>query len=133
MANGNGTYQKLNEKAQKHWVVTMASTFVVFVAALSGVGSVTGWYDAGHTSQEELNAAKTELIELINDNALSIQNNDDRAFCANLALRISILEQQIWQLNQTEPNGARIVEKKRDLDNLEQQFRTKNCANILRR
>lgn len=113
---GDGT---IKEKLE-HPVAGTLTTIAVVAAALTGVGTITGWYDAGHTSEAELSVVVEKTLE-----------NEHLAKCSRLDIRISLTEQAIWQMEQAGDNSQRLIEKRRELRRMLDQFRKLNCSSIL--
>jgi len=55
----------------------------------------------------------------------------EQSTCESLGIRIAIIEDQIWQMEQTAPDSQRLVDKRRELRNLENKSRALNCARFL--
>lgn len=90
------------------------TTFTVLGGAIIMLMNVTGIYDAAHVSEAELAIVTT------------------KSTCENLAIRISLVEQAIWQMEQAgTEQSQRMLEKKRELRQLEQKFESINCASVI--
>ena len=128
MANGNGIVGKVKERP----IMTVLTTITIVGAALSTLITASDHYDASHTSQLELE----EVVQLARAARQQIEHKVDagivKSTCESLAIRISIVEQQIWQMEQTSTNGERRVEKARELSDLVAKYNSLSCATLLR-
>lgn len=104
----------------EHPVMASLTTFTVLGGALTMFMNVSGIYDAAHTSEAELALVKAEVASL-----------GTKSTCENLAIRISLVEQAIWQMEQANSQSQRLVEKRRELRDLEDKYRTLQCARLL--
>jgi hypothetical protein len=105
--------------------IVAALTMIALVGTgLTAIGGISGAWDSSHTTEAELVAshpvAMSELTEIA-----------DRSICATLDLKISIVEEQIFQMEHSNQSTSRLVEKKRLLIKLEKQFDNLKCASLL--
>lgn len=107
-------------KKLEHPVIASLATIAVVASGLTGTAQITGWYDAQHTSQAEL--------QVVDD---KVDRNTALAKCSRLDIKISLVENAIWQMEQSSQNSQRLVEKRRELKKLEEQYRELKCAIIL--
>jgi hypothetical protein len=106
------------EKSWKdnHMFVSLAMITLV-AGSITAIGTISGAYDAGHTSEAELKVVQNAVEEYAvaaNCNALSIQ--------------ISLAEQAIWQMEQAGDNSQRLLEKRRELRDMLAKYRKLECA-----
>ena len=92
----------------------------VLSAGVAAIGSLSGAYDSGHTSQEELEVVIAQVTQY------SLQSK-----CRSLDIQISLAENAIWQMVQASDSSRRLVEKKRDLKNLQDQYEVARCSTVL--
>jgi hypothetical protein len=113
------------EKAKvfvEHPIMAAITTFTIMGGALTMFLNVSGIYDAAHTSEAELAIVDQRVSEL------SVKST-----CENLTIRITLVEQAIWQMHQQSgANSQRLVEKQRELKELEAKYRSLDCARILK-
>ena len=107
-------------KAKGSPIMTSLILVGIVAAGITGVGTITGFYDAAHTSQIELDVVDDKV------DAYFIQSK-----CQALRIQVTLVEQTIWELNQVQNDGQRLVDKKRDLRDLLSQYNTLNCASVL--
>ena len=112
----NSQIQKIKESP----VITSLTIVAIVAASLTGLGTITGWYDASHTTQVEL----TEVEEKVD--SYSVQSK-----CQALRIQVTLVEQAIWQMEQTTNNSQRLVDKKRELRDLLARYSKLNCATVL--
>lgn len=66
--------------------------------------------------------------ELINQNKQQAVLDRRQSRCEYIDLQISIIDQQIWQMEQDGQASQRLVEKRRELQQLEEESRRLNCS-----
>jgi len=115
----------LKQKVEGNPVFTSLTIIAIIAAAITGLGTITGAYDASHTSEAEL--VVSHPVQQSQVDAVKVLS-----VCSTLDIRIAMVEEQIYQMEVSGTNSPRLVEKKRDLRKMEQQYRTLNCASLLK-
>jgi hypothetical protein len=96
-------------------------TILALIAGgITAIGTISGAYDAGHTSQTELDVVVSAM------NEISLESK-----CRALNIQISLVESAIWQMDQVEGSSQRLVEKRRELRRLQAQYNEAHCATVL--
>ena len=103
-------------------IMTSMALVAIIASALTGIGTITGVYDAAHTTQVELDVVNATVTEY------SVQST-----CQSLRIQISLVEQAIWQMEQAGDDSQRLVDKESELRDLLSRYRTLNCASVLAR
>jgi len=115
----------IKQTVEKNPVFSSISVIILLAAGLTGLGTITGAYNASHTSQEELD--KSHPVQQAQVDAVIVLS-----VCSTLDIRIAMIEEQIYQMELSGTNSPRLVEKKRELRKMEQQYRNMNCASLLK-
>lgn len=111
----------LKQKVEANPVISSIAAIGLIAASLTGLGTITGAYDASHTSEAELQVVQLQV------DAIKVQS-----VCSTLDIRIALVEEQIYQMEISGQNSPRLVEKKRELSKMDQQYRRFNCASLLK-
>lgn len=110
-----------NGKSWRDNPMFVSLTMIAAVSVgLTAIGTITGAYDAGHTSQAELDV-------IVN----RVTNNSIESECRHLVIMISLAENAIWQMEQANDRSQRLVEKSRQLRNLRSRYDELHCASAL--
>ena len=83
--------------------------------------------DALATHMAEPHPQAQEQIDANNER---IRKNNILRECGNIDIQISIVDQQIWQMEQAGNSSQRLVEKRRQLKNLEDRRAELNCGSV---
>ena len=121
----------IKEKLKENPIMVALSTVILAGGALSAGLSMTGTWDAWHTSTVELTTAlqaHTTSPHAVSEQQRLIDRKE--AKCENLAIRISIVGQQIWSMENAGENSARLVEKRRELAKLLEKEKVLHCASF---
>lgn len=121
----------LAQRIKGNPVVLMMTILALVGSALTAVINVSGYWDANHTTDAEM----MRMITKHADGAhVTTEKQLDRSrrenLCATIDLKISIVEGQIWQMEQVGNNTQRLVEKKRELHKLETKHNTLHCSDF---
>jgi len=112
--------------ANKSWrnnPVFVSLTMITLVSVgITAIGTLTGAYDASHTSQVELDVV---------DNRVT--TNSVESECRHLLVMIDLVESAIWQMKQAGDESQRLNEKERQLTNLNARYNELHCASVLKR
>ena len=100
-------------------MIASLSMIALVSAGLVGLGTITGAYDASHTSEAELSVVQSQVY------TIKVQSQ-----CSTLEIKISIVENQIFQMEVSGQNTSRLVEKKRELQKMEQKYAKLECASL---
>ncbi len=115
------------DKARNNPLMTIVTTVILVgagFAALGQIGTYTKSYDDSHTTEAELAASHPVQIS-------DIQKIADLSICATLDLKISIIEEQIFHMEEGDQVTSRLVEKKRLLRKMEARYKFLSCASLL--
>ena len=116
-------------RAKRYPVVAAFITLGALAGAAVAVAQFTGIVDQAVVSHAELaqiftiHSAKPHLIAQQQMNEIRQENR-----CSSIDIQIAILADVIWRLNQSEPAGIRLVEKKEDLEKLKARRVKLDCA-----
>jgi hypothetical protein len=102
-----------------HMFVSL-SMMILVGAGLTTIGTVSGMYDAAHTSAAELKIVQNKV------DATELSSK-----CRALSIQISLADSAIWQMEQSANPGRRLTEKKRELRKLQSQYDDAHCASVL--
>lgn len=102
-----------------HMFVSL-SMIILVGGGLTAIGTMSGMYDAAHTSDAELRLVQNRV------DATELSSK-----CRALNIQISLADNAIWQMEQAENQGQRLVEKRRELRRLQSQFDDAHCASVL--
>lgn len=127
----------LRDRVNNSPLVVTLLTIGIVSAGLTSVANITGYWQANHTTQLELEATKLNLESSIQKVSASISEAKsereeirNQSSCQNLDILISIVESQIWQMRSVGDNSQRLVEKERELKRLEEKRRSLSCINL---
>lgn len=108
----------------KNWrnnpMFVSAAMITVVIGGISAISNLSGMYDSQHTSELELGVVRD----------IALRNSADGE-CRYLDLRILLIEDSIWDLEQESVPSQRLAEKQRELRNLTIRFNELRCAAIL--
>jgi hypothetical protein len=129
MANGTGS---IVSKVKERPIMTVLTTITIVGAALGTLITYTERYDTGHTSQAELEEVVQAASAARRQIEAQVESGIIKSTCESLAIRIAIIEQQIWQMKQSGGDGERLVEKERELSDLVAKYNSLTCSSLLR-
>lgn len=116
-------------RAKQYPVVTALITLGALAGAAVAVAQFTGLIDQAVVSHAELaqifevHSSKPHQLAQLQMDLIRQENR-----CSSVDIQIAILTDVIWRLEQSEPTGIRLVEKKQDLKKLEARRAKLNCA-----
>lgn len=111
----------MSDKTWKENPVVVSLLMITVVAGgLTGLGTITGSYDRAHTSAAELQVVQNKIDE-----------TELSSKCRALSIQISLADSSIWQMEQSENPGRRLIEVKRELRKLQAQYDDAHCASVL--
>jgi len=119
----------LGENLKNHPVASLVVAVGAIAGALLAILTFTGELDAMVVSEPELQIFFDEHEQ--HPHAAAQQQIDawkDQSSCESIDIRIAILEDQIYRMEQDNPDSQRLVDKRRELRNLESKRRNLNCA-----
>ena len=122
---------KVLAKAKQRPIVAALITVGAVASALLAIFKFTGVIDAAVVSEPELiivfeahNAAAHPVTQV----QIDLIRQETR--CGTIDIQIAMLGEVIWWLEQTEPNGMRLVEKKARMKILQDRRDALLCAEI---
>ncbi len=121
--------------AKQRPVVTMFITLGTLAGSAIAILNFTGIIDravVSHAEMAEIFTAHTMASEAIahpqSQAQMTLIRQESR--CGSIDIQIAILSDVIWRLEQTEPNGQRLVEKKEEMIKLRARWTTLKCSEL---
>jgi len=123
---------KLAQKARDNLALTLFMTVGAAASVVITLLNVSGKLDSMVVSEAELAAVMTKhSSEPHIGSQTQIDALKKATKCQSIDIQISIIEQQIWQMEQAEDDSLRLVEKKTDLENLKSARATLRCGALV--
>lgn len=122
----------LTQRVKENPVIPILSTVALIAGAWAGIDRMSGDWDRSHTSYDEMIAAIESHSSQPHASAQQQLDKISReSRCSTIDLQISIIEQQIWQMEQAQQASQRLIEKRRELRRLEGRREQLRCAALL--
>ncbi len=121
----------LQKKASENPLTAMITVIVLMASGLTAFGSLTGAYNASHTSETELLASHPVQIKAFNDLKDSIVAGDTLSKCRWLKSEIRALSDSIYVRTRDGADPDFIRSMQNDLDDLQEQYDDLNCTRRL--
>jgi hypothetical protein len=118
------------QRAKNSPIMVSLTLMTVVIGSFTAIGNFTGTWDRGHTTEVELTQALStfdqEHPHPVNQQQLAEIRTESQ--CQAIDIRISLAEQAIWQMEQAGQNSQRLVEKRRELAQLEAKRMALRCG-----
>lgn len=121
----------LTERIKDNPVMATVSAGIVLATGLTAIVNVGGYWDSRHTTEAELVAMIEKHTADPHPSAQAqIDSNKRLSICSTVSIQITIVEQQIWEMKQHGVSSERLVEKERELSQLEDKYKLYKCAEM---
>lgn len=80
---------------------------------------------------QHANQPHPSALAQINAALAEVEDARQQSTCESIGIRIAIIEDQIWQMEQSGRETQRLVDKRRELRNLQNKATALNCARFL--